>query len=87
MENSSVISSGSEAGVAGRCSDNWQIFVKAFSTLKRITSFGIGGYCSLTAMGKSVTGDFLFCLRSRRDPILRWTYLPPGPKWSAVQQK
>ena len=48
-----MISSGSEAGIVGDCSDNWQIFVKEFSILKRIASFGISDYCDSTTMGKS----------------------------------
>lgn len=49
-----MISNGSEAGIVGDCSDNWQIFVKAFASLRGITSFGIGDYSSSIAMGKGV---------------------------------
>lgn len=48
-----MISNGSEAGIVGNCSDDLQVFVKAFSSLKRITCFGISEYCSRMAMGKS----------------------------------
>lgn len=48
-----MISNGSEAGIVGNCSDNGQIFVKAFSSLKRIASFGIGDYCFVVALGES----------------------------------
>lgn len=54
IENGSMISNGSEAGVVGDSSDNWQIFVEAFSSLERITSFGVSDYCSGIVMGKSV---------------------------------
>lgn len=50
-----MISNGSEGGIVGNCLDNWQIFVKAYSSLKRITSFGISDCCSETVMGKSVS--------------------------------
>lgn len=48
-----MISNGSEADIVGNCSDDLQVFVKAFSSLKRITCFGISEYCSRIATEKS----------------------------------
>lgn len=53
IETSVMISNGSEADIVGNCSDDLQVFVKAFSSLKRITCFGISEYCSRIAMEKS----------------------------------
>lgn len=48
-----MISNGSEADIGGNCSDDSQVFLKAFSSLKRITCFGISEYCSRTVMEES----------------------------------
>lgn len=55
IENGSVMSSGSEPGIVGDCSDNWQIFVQVFSCLERITTCCTSGCCSSIAMEQSAS--------------------------------
>lgn len=74
--------------MVGDSSGDSQVFVKAFSSLKRITCFGISEYCSRIAMAKNADLWLGTCFCAwQGGPVSRLRHLPAGPKASAMQQK